>query len=492
MPVPQSLSGRVPPRWIATLLSLTLLAPSAGADAREAEAAYRVAQRLVAEGSIEAVGALEHVLTLDPTGLLADDAHLDLALLNRPAVWPEELGRQPAEPLRIARGLLERLLATWPGSERAAEARYLLALLQLEPQVGFDATAARRDLIAVATLGEGSEWALRARYALGWMDDVAGQALRAEEAWSRILVDAPETEAATRAWSALGRQRLRDGEPAEAARLLQLAVERGAGPVAESLRELALRRIFAAHLEAAPSASAVNVDLPLKTVSSFAAAPDGGAVLADRREGRVIRVDALGVVVEQWALPRVDGVTADPLGRAWAVAGDTLVRLAPGGAVWPHATLGLQGVVAFVVDAHGSAYLLDRRGQRLFLLIPGSAAARPIGAEMGRRFRALATDGQQIYGLDARAREVWRVGVSGERLVAADVGSRPMAIAADASGRIAVLDARDGAVALIDGQGRRLATADVATPGSNLLGVGFSGDGGLQVVEAARRWRRWP
>jgi hypothetical protein len=472
-------------------LIFTLAVPAV-ADAQQAATAYRVAQRLLAEGSTEAGAALDQVLALDPEGPLADDALLDLALLQRPPAWPEELGRTGAEPLNVARRLLERLLSTWPGSERSAQARYLVALLWLEPQAGLDLAAARRELIAVATAEGGDAWSAPARYALGWMDGVAGETLRAEGAWSRVVVDSPESEAATRAWMALGRLRLRAGEPAEAARLLQRAVERGGGPVAASLRELALRRTFAMPLEVAHSAIAVSVDLPLKAITSFAAAPDGGAVVADRREGRVIRIDQMGAVVDEWSVPQVELVSTDPLGRAWAVAGDRLVRLAEGGAVWPRAPLGVPGVVDLVVDAQGAAYVLDRRGQRLFQLAPGAAGALPFGGEMGRRYRALATDGQQIYGLDARAREVWLIGASGERLLASEVGTRPVALAADASGRLAVLDSRDGAVVVLDAHGRRLAEGVLAAPGGSVSSIGFSGDGGLQIVQAARRWTRWP
>ena len=73
------------PTLLSLPLALVLAAPTlAQADA---EAEFRVARRLVAEGSPQAADALDRVFRLDPDGPLADDALLERALLVGMAGW---------------------------------------------------------------------------------------------------------------------------------------------------------------------------------------------------------------------------------------------------------------------------------------------------------------------------------------------------------------------------------------------------------------------
>ena len=138
-------------RKLLTLLPvLTLLLGSASleaADPAAAERQYRIARRLVAEGSSEARTALEKVIELDPVGSLADDATVEKALLLGVPRWPEELGRIEIREAQEALALVSWVAQELSGSDRALEARHLRALLLLEPLPFHDASEARLDLI---------------------------------------------------------------------------------------------------------------------------------------------------------------------------------------------------------------------------------------------------------------------------------------------------------------------------------------------------------
>ena len=153
---------------ICQLLFVGLLsagAPAFAGDPSAAERQYRIARRLAAEGSSEAAAALRKVVEVDPTGELADDAIVEEALLLHPPLWPEELGRLDETTAQRIIVLLTRVADGPVTGDRGAEARYLRGLMHLEPLPRYDATAARVDLIAVATAPEISDWVSAARYA---------------------------------------------------------------------------------------------------------------------------------------------------------------------------------------------------------------------------------------------------------------------------------------------------------------------------------------
>ena len=139
--------GRAAARASGLLLLVALvfsLAPRPrAADPAAAERQYRVARRLIVEGSPDAVTALSKVLELDPAGPLADDALVEQARILGIPHWPEGLGRIDAAAAEQAASLLDRVLAEFGGSDRAAEARFQRALLRLEPLPGYDPSASR-------------------------------------------------------------------------------------------------------------------------------------------------------------------------------------------------------------------------------------------------------------------------------------------------------------------------------------------------------------
>ena len=78
-------------------------ANSVSGQTTDAEAQYRVARRLAAEGAAGAAAALDRVVALDPQGPLADDALLDRAALLGLPRWPEQRGHLGADGVSAAR-----------------------------------------------------------------------------------------------------------------------------------------------------------------------------------------------------------------------------------------------------------------------------------------------------------------------------------------------------------------------------------------------------
>lgn len=474
-------------------------------DAEAAERQYRVARRLAADGSPDAAAALERVVELDPTGALADDALVDEALLLPIARWPEELGRVDPAGARVALALLERSL-TVPRGDRGSEARYLRALVRLEPLPGFDPAAARSDLVAVASaLGPGAT-AVAARYAVGWLAEGEAAAERAFDAYQRIVIDAPSSAAAARARVGIARIELARGDPGAAARWLEEAVEHE--PAGEStavaLRELALRRVLA-RAGAAPAAreGVAKIATRMRSVTDLAPLSTGGILLASVKDRTVVELDEWGSSRDLWQIEGLQAIAVDPGGRAWAASGDALWRLSPGGEARRVAATGDYGPVqAIAVDALGGIFLLDRRGERIGRVEPGAAA--PAGYREDRAWRLvdLAWDGAQLVALDARARAVLAFGADGTiHPLALPELSRPLALAADPAGRIGVLDPRAGVVASVfvprhAGSGGAIVTDtfDLAAVGvARPVAFAFALDGALELFDATDGgWFREP
>jgi len=479
----------------AVLLALgpACLAAAPG-DREAAERQYRVARRLAAERSPDARAAFEKVLALDREGPRADDALVEQALLEGPARWPEQLGTIDEAAAGRAAKLLEQAVAGFPKADRAAEARYLLGLLRLEPIAIHDASAARLDLIAVATDPAITDFSLAARYAVAWLASETGHADRAAAAFGRLLVDGPGREAASRAATGLARLELRRGDPGWAAMLLDRAVEGGAAPelLAGDLRELAVRAVLArAGGERALTAAPV-VALADRRIGAVVATPSG-LIFADERRGTVGELLATGAAGAEWPLAEVHALAADPLGRVYAATADRIVRLAAGRSPLDLAVLDRFGPPqALVAESTGRLLLLDRKGASIAVLEPGAKSLAIYWESTGPRLAGLVRDGERLLALDTREKSVVVVEPGGtvRSLGLADL-ERPVAFDVDPAGRIAVLDARESTIDVIerDGQRTRLACkpAGIAKPAL----AGFSADGTLQVLDGSTsQWYR--
>ena len=102
-------------------------------------------------------------------------------------------------------------------------------------------------------------------------------------------------------------------------------------------------------------------------------------------------------------------------------------------------------------------------------------------------------DGRRLLGLDTRGRRVVAVGAGGRQETVVGEGLlRPIGIAADAAGRIAVLDVKQASVLLFDAAGVPLrswplAEFEIERPGAIALGS----DGGLHLFdESTGAWKR--
>lgn len=479
--------------------TLALGVGAAFAGVAEAERQYRVARRLAAEGSPEAAAALRKVVELDPDGPLVDDAILDEALLEPVARWPEDLGGIDAENAKRALNLLLKLLEEVPDGNRAPEARYYAALLRLEPLPTYDRTAARFDLVTVATDPVESEWTLASRYALGWLGWQLGEIDHALAAFQRIVVDAPASDVAPRAAVAVARAHLRRREFGAAAEWLQTVVDDDADPDlhAGPLRELAVRSLLRdAGRLAAPVPGLVSVSTGVRNADAMAAEPDGGIVLADRRAGTVIRLDATGEQRGTFSVAAPVAVAVSSSGRLYAAGTERIYRLESGR---PAIDVAGQGdfapVAAMAVEASGAIWVVDKKGDRVGRIRPGGSAPTVVWESRGAKLIGAAWDGRRLLTVAGRDGGLLAIGADGSNERLGDhVFQKPAFLAADASGTIAVLDVKPAAVVYLDDRGQRLDSFGYRAAGLNRPGpIAIGLDGRLQLFEASDvSWMRVP
>jgi hypothetical protein len=470
---------------------------SRAADPEGAERRYAEALGLD-ERSAARARLLEEVVAADPTGPLADDALVELARAEGVPRWPEQIGKMTPAGLERAIPLLDRVLAGLADADRADEARYLRGLLAAEPLSGETLDAARGRLAAVLA-GPDAGWDARARHATAWLDLLAGARDRASETFHRILVDEPEGEITSRARVGLARAILPDGRYGDAARLLQDAIDAGVAPdtPAEPWRELAVRSLLAelgATAAAAPRPVS-KTKLPAEATAGIAVGADGGLVLGDRREDRVLALDADGGVRTAWDLVDLEVIAGDPSGGTWAVASGYVHRLVAGGQVQRVAATGeWSPVVDIAADASGTVWLLDRRG-RIGRVAPGAMAPVAFWEGTAGRVTSLAWDGRRLVAGDPRSGVTLAIGPDGQSQPLGERGfARPEDVAADLTGRFAVLDPRAGYVYLHRPDGTVVDIYTFANDGiERPLAVAFGQDGALHVYdERGPLWVRRP
>lgn len=481
---------------VAIVLASTLVL-HCGADAEaaanpaDAETQYRIAERLAAEGDASAAAAYQRVIALAPTGPLADDAWVGLARMQRIPEWPEEAAGLDAERASAAGAALAKLLETVPGGDRALEARYLQALLRLAPLPSKDVARARQDLIAVASSRTDSPWSVRARYALGVIDEQRGESERAAGTFARIQVERPDSDVAARAALGFARALLRSGRFPAAAEAVQGAIERGAPPDlgAGALRGLALRGVLRA---AVPSSRWSAITTPLSGMGTsrgaalLAAVPGAGLAVWDRKTSSAQSFDARGTASPAVPLEDATAIAADPRGRVYLGTKENLVLLGARGA-HPVGALGAFGSpAAMAVDASGTVWLADRKGDRVAQMTPG-AAAQVVREAKGAGVTALAAGSGRLFAAEEKTGRilVWGAG-PGETAFGTAVFRRPTSIAADAAGQVAVLDEKAETVTLLasDGSVRDTLSTTVAGIG-HPLAVAFADDGTLLILDGS-------
>lgn len=458
-------------------------------DPDAAERQYRIARRLAAEGSPEARAALEKVIELDPDGRLADDALVDQALLESLPRWPEATGWLDAAAAARALNLLDDVARRFPAGDRFQEALYRRALLRLEPLATYDLSAARVDLTAVAT--SPSRWSSDARFALAWLHELQDDDDRAFDAYQRLLVDSPADPVGVRARVGLARVLLRRGSFGPAACRLQAAIDAGvdADARAEALRELAVRSL----LREAGAVDPTRLDrvrTGMRSLVGFAPTSAGGALLGDRKEALVVEMSTEGERIGEWALEDLQALTVDPRGRRFAAANTTLYRLEAGRQAIPVASLGDYAPVSrLVADAAGGFWLLDRRGKRIGRIEPGQGGPDVYWESDGSRLLSLVSDGRRLVAIDGKTRTVIALerGASPLTLTVREL-VRPVTLAADASGRIAMLDGRTSVVRFLRADGSLEADSVSPPEGARPVAIGLGPEGELHLVDAGGDW----
>lgn len=479
-------------RLVAPVATALLLATASGAwadDPVAAERQYRIARRLAAEGSPEARVALQKVIELDPGGRLADDALVDQAHLESLPRWPEAIGWLDAAAATRALRLLDAVVARFPAGDRVQEALYHRGLLRLEPLATYDLSAARVDLTAVAT--SSSQWSSAARFALAWLHELQGTDDRAFDAYQRLLVDYPADPAGVRARVGLARVLLRRGSFGLAACRLQAAIDGGvaADAHAEAMRELAVRSLLREAGAIDPS-RLDRVRTGMRSLVDFAPTSAGGVLLGDRKLASVVELNVEGERVGEWALEDLQALTVDPRGRRFAAANTTLYRLEAGRQAIPVASLGDYAPLSrLAADAAGGFWLLDRRGKRIGRIDPGRGGPEAYWESDGTRLLSLVSDGRRLVAIDGKTRTVVAIEPGATPLTLTDRNLvRPVALAADAASRIAMLDARTLAVRFLRADGS-LETDPVSLPeGARPVAIGLGMEGELHLVDAAGDW----
>jgi DNA-binding beta-propeller fold protein YncE len=471
-------------RLLACLLALSF-AGTATAQS-DAEAQFRVARRLAAEGSPQAAAALDRVYQLDPDGPFADDALLERAGLVGLPAWPEDLGRLTAIAAGEARPYLSRIVRDLRSADRAPEAAYRLALLSLEPLPGHDAQQARLELLSLAA-GTGPD-AHASRYSLAWLAEQRGDLDQAEAAYQRLRVDVPGSEAAVRATFAVGRVRLRQGRPDAAAARLQQALLAGSLDAGLSVRARALRDVAVDALLARVRTTESFRVAAGSRPSAIAVAAGGGALVASRKTGTVIEFDASGAEIDRWTVEQPLSVARNPNGLRVAITAAAVLRLDPGGGATVLGAPGDLGAFsAGVIDGLGRVWVLDRKGDRIGLFEVGVGQPRTVWSGDGTRLSSLVWDGNRLLALDTRERSVVAITTAGaSSAIVTGTLERPSALAADPAGRIAVLDSKGSIVRFYDASGASLGQfAPVSSGIQRPTGLALGCDGSLHLVEEA-------
>jgi len=472
-------------RFLLVLVALAG-AGSVVAQTSDAEAQYRVARRLAAEGSAGAAAALDRVVALDPKGPLADDALLDRAGLIGLPRWPEQRGRLSADRVSEAKRLLARILKDLPGGDRAEEAAYLQGLLLFEPVSGYDFEEARLLLLTLAARDLESEWSASARYALAWETEQRGDFERAADGYQRLRVDAPGTAVSARATAAIGRLRLRSADLVGAAAHFQNALDSAAldDELVEQTR--AFRSVAVdAFLARIATAEALRIAAASRP-SAVAAVGTAGALIAQRKDGLVLELDATGAVVDRWSVDQPLDVVATPNGLRYAITAGSVLRLEHGGTTASIATAGEFGSFSSGSgDDLGRIWVLDRRGERFGVIEPGSSTPKPLWRGDGARLAAPVWDGNRLLAVDTRNKSVIAVYPDGSSQPVVTLGlDRPSALAVDPAGRMGVLEARGTLVSFFGPDGAVLGRFAAQGAGmQRATDLAFGLDGTLQLIE---------
>jgi TolA-binding protein len=513
-----------------------LLAASAGPAGRAAAAgrqaevaederpldarAYQEAMRAVKEGDRRRAAALlQDLLKKFPDSPHAPPAGLQLAALYYPVNGWAQIGSASPPSIESAGKILKAVAKKYGSSLEAATALIRLGYLAMEPgnpEAGLDRACAR--FAEAIRLYPDSRSADEAYFASGMCETLRHRPAHSAALFAQLLSEHPGSPLAAEAHLRFGLALSHLDDPDEAILALQEVRSRfPESPLAADaidritlIHRLQLPRLGVARVSegaeprgaAAPPPYRVDAgygamagagpeEPPFREVSDLAVDPQGLVLVAAPKGPGVFRLDARGGVQERIDHPRPEFI-APGIGLAVYISGAEQIAINLRN--WSGADLKGAGGRAprdfgpIALDAAGRLHILDRRQRIVQIFDRERRLVNAIGPASGDegRFVDLASGGDGgVFALDGRSRTVTEIREA-KAVRNIDLGGLgvddPQALAVDGLGDLYVLDAKSGAVAVADPEGRRITAI---RPGADLRSQ--MGDPVAIAVDAAGR-----
>lgn len=462
------------------------------ADPASAERLFRVARRLASSDVPEARAAYEKVVALDPEGVWADDALVEIVLL-------EGIPQDPAEFGRIDGKLRDRWL-TWldqvqgplAKGDRAREARRLRASLRLAPLPGRDIRGARFDLLELVEENSDDAEAAYARVWLGWLAMMDGRLQNAEDAWSRVLVDAQDVGASRLAVRGLQQLTAFQGRPLAALEWFSRGKALAGG--GEDAAQLAWRMWNRLHgkplVWRASSSGPIREGLRGNVKIAF---DTKGVLWTGIARDRIVERTDGKADVQSWVISGLVGLCVDPLGRGYVATDREIVRLVDGGRRTLAALEEYASPRAIAADIHGDLWVLDRRGTRLGR-VTEAGTIETVWEDRKARLGGLAVTIEGPLAIDSKTGSLLRFDRDGSLRGTTVTSARPTILVVDPAGSTYTLDTRLRRVEVRSRDGNVREAIDLSSLGAvKPEGLAVAADGSLIVYDAdagiVRRYR---
>jgi hypothetical protein len=272
----------------------------------------------------------------------------------------------------------------------------------------------------------------------------------------------------------------------------QQAVEGGAPAIirADALRHLALDEVLRARVPArrwSALATKLSVVATTRGATLLATAGDGRLIVFDRKNGVLQAFDTQGVGAAGTPLADVTALASDPYGRVFAATREQIVRWDATGLVVVASLASFGSPSAIAVDAAGSVWIADRKGDRIGRWRPGSGEPNVVRESKGSAVSALVAVGSGVIAAEQKTGRLVAVSESGsERAFGAAAFRRPTALAVDAAGRISVLDDKAGTVTRLAPDGGVQDTLALEVGGvSRPLALASAPGGALRILDGS-------
>ncbi len=482
-------------RWLpAVCLGLAVLPSSvfAAGDTASAERLFRVARRLASSDMAEARAAYEKVVELDPEGVWADDALVEIVLLEGIPQEPEDFGRIDAKLRDRWLNLLDQVQGPLAQGDRGREARRLRASLRLAPLPGRDIRSARFDLLELVEENSDDAEAARARVWLGWLAMMDGRLQNAEDAWTRVLVDAQDADASRRAARGLQQLKAFQGRPLAALDWFRRGQTLGGG--GEEAAELAWRmwnRLRGVPLAWRSSSSeTLREGLRGNVRIAFDAK---GALWTSTARDRIVERSAGREDRQVWEISGLVALCVDPLGRGYVATEREIFRLVDGGRLSLTTLDEYASPRAIAADLHGTLWVLDRKGTRLGRLAE-TGSVETVWEDRKARLSGLAVTIEGPLAIDSKTGSLLRFGRDGSLHGTTVTSARPSILVVDPAGSTYTLDTRSHRVDIRSRDGSVHEAIDLTSIGAvRPEGLAVAADGSLVVYDAEagaiRRYR---